>query len=287
MLGLHRSPHDRELLDAALSLGVSALDTAYNYHRFGSHRLLHRVAGELLDQFHLSTKVGFFPPEAGGADNRHSIERVALRGALERTVADLHRVPDLVLLHNPEIALLGLDPVAAGEMLLGACRTLSEAVANGLCRSWGISSWDPRPLVRAMERLPEQARPRPAVVMVRAGMLVRCEVLDASERLFALLALPPDGRWGMSPFGGDSAATIWNRVDPRVLLVRADHEPAKRAQATVRVALALPEVDRIAVSTGSGEHLRDVVVSATLRIDPDRVVRYRQLLRNRLITSTA
>jgi diketogulonate reductase-like aldo/keto reductase len=43
-LGLYRSRHERGLLEGALTLGVRALDTSYNYLGFTSHRTLARTA---------------------------------------------------------------------------------------------------------------------------------------------------------------------------------------------------------------------------------------------------
>lgn len=84
VLGLYRSRPTRELLEAALSVGVTALDTAYNYAHFGSHRILREVGEDLLERFEVSTKVGFFP-------DRHDLAPARLRVAVEQSVKSFCR----------------------------------------------------------------------------------------------------------------------------------------------------------------------------------------------------
>lgn len=48
-----------------MTLGVTNLDTAYNYRGFTSHRTLASTASDLLSEFTISTKVGFFPSSRG------------------------------------------------------------------------------------------------------------------------------------------------------------------------------------------------------------------------------
>ncbi|WP_079181091.1 aldo/keto reductase [Streptomyces sp. CB00316] len=174
VLGLHRSRHHRDILTAALDLGVTALDTAAAYLGFRSHAVLAETATDLLPKFALSTKVGFFPG-AGGAE--HSLDPSRLRLAIEKAAQELGREPDTVLLHNPERSLTGLSP-ADGHALLGsACTALVDAAREGLCRTWGVSSWDTRPLgMVGVDDLPS-----PDVLMVRAGFLVGID-LHASGR---------------------------------------------------------------------------------------------------------
>jgi aryl-alcohol dehydrogenase-like predicted oxidoreductase len=92
---------------------VTALDTAYNYHRFASHRTLARIAGDLLGRFEISTKVGYFP-------DGHDLDPARLRQAVEQAAADLGRIPDTVLLHNPEHS---PEQVPRAAEILAAART--------------------------------------------------------------------------------------------------------------------------------------------------------------------
>ncbi|MFE7460592.1 aldo/keto reductase [Streptomyces sp. NPDC012600] len=267
VLGLHRSRHERSLLTEAAELGITAIDTSTNYLGFRSHKVLAEVAGDLLPNFTVSTKVGYFPT-AGGST--HSLAPARLRAALEDTVHDLGREPDLVFLHNPEHSLTRVPEKSVPDLLGDACSVLVGATARGLCGSWGISSWDPRPLTELVGR----EFPRPDVVMVRAGLLAGAEVLHAGETLVARFG--PAAVWGMSPFAGSTADPVWARFDPRLFL-RAP-EQASRAQAAFRVAFHLPEAAKVAVSSNSAEHLRELVESLAHEVDSMAVTEYRRLL---------
>ena len=135
---------------------MTALDTAYNYSGFASHRTLRTAAGDLLDEFDLSTKVGFFR-------DGHNLEPTRLRIAVEESAEHLGRRPNTVLLHNPETSPAGFT---------AACEALAAMREAGLFERWGISSWDPRLLLYRPYR-----GPRPDVLMVRAGLMVPTAVL--------------------------------------------------------------------------------------------------------------
>jgi pyridoxine 4-dehydrogenase len=279
VLGLHRSGHGRLILEHALSRGVRALDTAYSYHRFGSHRALARVAGDLLGQFSISTKVAFFP---GEDRSRHSLDPEELRAAVEHSVRDLGRAPDVVFLHNPERVVYSGDSAAALDQLTAAGVALRDAVAHGLCRSWGWSSWDPRPLRALLDAATLDGLPGPQVVMLRAGLLVPADVLDAGEAIADRLGVAKPDRWGMSPFGGRRNDPLWTTVNPRQFL--SPKQQAAPLQAVARAAFALPEVSLLAVGTDNPSHLDELITAMTLELDRATIDRYRALLRHRAAT---
>lgn len=105
---------------------------------------------QLLDEFDLSTKVGFFR-------DGHHLEPARLRGAVEEPAEHLGRRPNTVLLHNPETSPAGFA---------AACEALAAMREAGLFERWGISTWDPRRLLYSPYR-----GPRPDVLMVRAGLV--------------------------------------------------------------------------------------------------------------------
>ncbi|MEV0641640.1 aldo/keto reductase [Streptomyces sp. NPDC050619] len=257
VLGLHRSSHARDLLEAAADLGITHLDTASNYLRHRSHEVLKTTAGDLLPKFSVSTKVGYFP-------DGHSLDPARLRSAVEQTLKDLGREPDLVFLHNPEHSASG------AETLAKACAALADAARVGLCRSWGVSTWDPRPLM-------DFDVPRPDVLMVRAGLLVGGDVLEATEVLATQWR--PSQLWGMSPFGGSTTQDVWKRFDPGVFLRR----PATPTvtQAAFRSSYDLPQVDAVAVGTDNVDHLRELTEALAYEVDDKMVQEYRQLLKAR------
>ncbi|MBN9748635.1 hypothetical protein DMP23_47500 [Amycolatopsis sp. A1MSW2902] len=284
VLGLHRSRHDRLILEHALAAGVRAIDTAFNYRGFGSHRTLAAAAADLLAEFAVSTKVGFFPGPAGTPV--HSLDPVRLRDALDESAATLDLVPETVFLHNPERALTSTDPAENLDRLAAAAAVLAQAKAAGLCRSWGVSTWDARPLAAAVTDAAAAARvPAPQVLMTRAGLLVAADVLDAAEHLAGLYGLDTGARWGMSPFGGQVQRPVWKTLDPRGFL--APHQNATVAQALLRVAYVLPPVGRMAVGTDDPAHLDELLAAAELDVDEQRIARYRELLRARAVSAAA
>ncbi|PGH48133.1 aldo/keto reductase [Streptomyces sp. Ru87] len=272
VLGLHRSRHERLILTGALELGVEAIDTSFNYHGFHSHAALANVGGGLLPRFEISTKVGFFPA-AGGAE--HSLNPDMLRAAVEQANRDLGRAPDLVFLHNPERS-LPESSLAAQDALGAACATLEKAAADGFCRAWGISSWDPRPL----RGLVDDTLPRPEAIMVRAGLFTPLDVLEASETLAARWHLGTDRLWGMSPFGGGTRDPLWETFNSRVFIQNPDDD-LTTVQAAFRAAYRLPQVERVAVGTDDPSHLAELIAALLYETDDDRLCTYRQLLRDR------
>ncbi|MEV7525770.1 aldo/keto reductase [Streptomyces sp. NPDC091371] len=263
VLGLHRSGHHRDILTAALDLGVTALDTAAPYLGFRSHAVLAETATDLLPKFALSTKVGFFPG-TGGAE--HSLDPSRLRLAIEKAARELGREPDTVLLHNPELSLTGLSP-AEGHVLLGnACTALADAARDGLCHAWGVASWDARPLGRVrVDNLPS-----PDVLMVRAGFLVGIDLLDATTVLGT--DWQAGETWGMSPFGGGHGK-VWEEFDPRPFLRPHDGD-LSRIQAAFRTAFHLPSATAVAVGTDDPGHLTQLVQALGAEVDTTAVSQY-------------
>ncbi|ACU77777.1 hypothetical protein Caci_8964 [Catenulispora acidiphila DSM 44928] len=248
-LGLYRTGLSRELLESALEIGVTAIDTAYSYDQFTSHRALNAIADDLLHRFEISTKVGYFP-------DGHDLSPVRLRQAIERSTEELDRTPDAVLLHNPEQSPNGLLP---------ACALLSELCDKGWCGSWGIASWDPRPLNSI-----SYEGPAPDVLMVRAGLAVPLLVHEAGEELFKMTAAAD--RWGMAPFGQDAAARLWSDIDPAKIVSTSGH--VGRLEAAFAAAFELPHVSRIAVGTHRADHLAQLHAARCLATDSDTVARY-------------
>lgn len=225
------------------------------------------TAADLLPRFTLSTKVGFFP-SAGGAE--HSLDPVRLRLAVERAATELGREPDTVFLHNPERSLASLSP-ADGHALLGnACTALADAARDGLCRAWGVASWDTQSL--GMVRVEDL--PSPDVLMVRAGLLVGIDLLDATAVLRT--AWQAGETWGMSPFGG-GCGKVWEDFDPRPFL-RPPHEGLSRVQAAFRTAFHLPNASAMAVSTDDPGHLAQLVQALSAEVETATVSQYLRAL---------
>jgi len=239
---------------------VTALDTAYNYDRFRSHRRLAETAADLLPQFTVSTKVGFFP-------DGHDLHPRRLNTAIDQIANDLGRVPDVVLIHNPE---------CSPRELSDACMVLAHARDEGRCGAWGISTWAPRPLTGIPRQLPA-----PDVLMTRAGLAVPIDILDAGDAVAERIATK--ARWGMAPFGGRGNDPLWRTFAAQTFITAGGS--ATVHQAIVATAFALPEVTHMAIGTNDLEHLAELVAGSSLQPDHERVTRYRSLLRQRASVS--
>lgn len=182
--------------------------------------------------------------------------------------------PDVVFLHNPEHTLTQLEAEHASDVLTGAGAELEAAVDSGLCASWGIASWNPRPLLPVIERA--GGTPIPQVFMTRAGLTVSSRTLVAIEAAVTLWDLPPARRWGMSPFAGHSTDPLWRQVNARAFL---SGEPScSNLAAAFCVSYELPKVSRVAVGTNHLGHLRELLHAARLPVNDATVASYRALL---------
>jgi aryl-alcohol dehydrogenase-like predicted oxidoreductase len=237
---------------------VSELDTAFSYSDFVSHALLAGIGSDITAHLKITTKVGFFP-------DGHDLAPRRLSEAAYRIADDLGRVPDTLLLHNPE---------RSAPLFTRACEDLIRLRDAGLCGAWGVSSWDPTALLGQSVSQP------PDVLMVRCGLAVSARVLSAAEQLMSQLR--PRVVRGMSPFGGSMADSIWHQVDPAMFLDPASRDTAPtRVQAALAVAFVVPRVSAVAVGTSETNHLEQLRDAAMLRADPDAVGRYRSLLAER------
>lgn len=280
VLGLHRSTHRREQLEHALASGVARLDTAYNYFGFGSHRTLAQIGGDLLPQFTISTKVGFFPASKGTA---HSLNPDRLRNAIWRSVDDLGVRPAVIFLHNPERTLAGMSAGQAGDALMAASFVLVEAVTCGLSDRWGIASWEPGPLLPVLQQ--QGGFPRPGVLMVRAGLSLDAATLDAVDQLVALINVTPANRWGMSPFAGSANDPTWHTTNLAPLLRSGQSHTS--LQAAFRLAYELPRVSNMAVGSDNPAHLDELLAATRLQVAAGTITRYRQLIRRPAVTNAS
>lgn len=279
VLGLHRTRLTPKLLRAAIAFGVRTVDTAPHYQHGTAHRQLVDAAGNLLAHFAVCTKIGYHHDTAT-RENTHSLDPRQLQLAVQAAVRSLGRPPAVLWLHNPERALTGLPADRAAEQLADAAQVLASAVEHGWCRGWGIATWNPEqvwPVVAAMH----DNWPMPELVMTRSGLLAPPQALTAAEHLAAHCRAR---LWGMSPLGGDTQDPVWREVDPRQFLAPA--QESTRWQAALRLALAVPEVERVAVGASTPAHLAELVAAPSLAVNSRLVASYRQLLERRSAAAT-
>jgi aryl-alcohol dehydrogenase-like predicted oxidoreductase len=256
ILGLYRTGPDRDVLTAALDQGVTALDTAVNYQHFTAHPRLVDAARDLLRHFDITTKIGFFL-------DGHDLSAARLHTAAEEIRSELGRAPDTLLLHNPE---------RSPTWFTNACHTMVQLRDEGLCRAWGISTWDPTSLLGRIVPAP------PDVLMVRAGLMVPARVLDAAEHLAEQIR-PVELR-GMAPLGGHGDNPIWNELDAAALFLPPGQQ-ATRILAAFAAAFAIPEVQAVAAGTGNKVHLAELAAAVRLDVNPEAIEQYRTLIRQR------
>jgi aryl-alcohol dehydrogenase-like predicted oxidoreductase len=116
----------RAVIDAALEVGVTFLDTADTYGSGDSERFIGAALGERRDQVVLASKFGQNASVPGPGGSRDHVRR-AIDGALERLGMD---VIDLYYYHRPD----GVTPLAE---TLGA---MQELVDEGRVRWLGLSN---------------------------------------------------------------------------------------------------------------------------------------------------
>jgi aryl-alcohol dehydrogenase-like predicted oxidoreductase len=258
---------------------VTTLDTAPHYQHGTAHQQLLSAAGNLpLTRFAVCTKIGYHYNTDG---NTHSLEPQRLHLAAEDAVRTLGQPPAVLWLHNPERTLTNLPVNQAREQLAHAAAVLADATGRGWCHSWGIATWNPDrvwPVAAAMRG----NWPTPPLIMTRSGLLAPSPVLTAAEHLAAHWRAR---LWGMSPFGGDPQDPVWREVDPGRFLTSG--QEATRWQAALRLALAVPEVERVTVGASTPAHLAELVTAPALTVDSQVVASYRRLLEQRSASATS
>lgn len=223
---------------------------AAGYHAGQAHRLLAAAAGKLVEHFRISTKLSIRATAA------------PVHAQAGRAVDELGTVPEVLLVHNPE-HVLGQLPESSARQRWWAqlAATMAALTEQGVCRRWGVSSWDPRPLAPVLASSTGQAPP-PQVLMVRAGLLVPAAVRMAGDAL--MRAAPASTRWGMAPFAGQ--AHLLNDIDLAALLGQP-RPAASRLQIAAAAAWQLPAVSRLAVGASSREHLAELAAARHLSLD--------------------
>ena len=162
----------QRVVDAALDIGVSFLDTADIYGGTESETFLGRVLGGRRDQVVLATKFGMSVDEEIRGGAHPDYVKQALEDSLRRLRTD-H--VDLYQLHQP-------DPQVPIADTLGA---LGELVQAGLVREIGCSNFSAAQLEEAEAAVADGA-PRFVSVQNEYSLMQRepeAEVLPACERL--------------------------------------------------------------------------------------------------------
>jgi aryl-alcohol dehydrogenase-like predicted oxidoreductase len=231
----------REVVDAALEVGVTFLDTADIYGNGGkSEEFLGRALQGRRNQVVLATKFG--KPMGDGATHRGSREYIlrALDASLQRLQTD---VIDLYQHHEE-------DPDTPLEETIA---TLDELAEQGTIRAYGTSNYEPRSLERA------KAIAGPGYVSEQSeySWLARSaekELIPTSERLGL----------GFIPFFPLASGLLTGKVSP-------DKPPAEGTRLYGREldAVKLERVERLrAWAEAHGVSLLDVAIGGLLAVKP-------------------
>lgn len=171
------------MLNRALDLGVSLIDTAEMYGPFISERLIAKAIGHRRQEFSIATKFGLEVSDSGERGPVNGSPEYA-RTALERSLKNLDtEVIDLYYLHR-------VDPNIPIEETIGA---MSEFVHEGKVRYLGVSEAAPETIRKAHSTHPLTA------VQTEYSMFERSPesngVLDTVRGLgIAFVAYSPIGR---------------------------------------------------------------------------------------------
>jgi aryl-alcohol dehydrogenase-like predicted oxidoreductase len=200
----------RRVIDAALDVGITLLDTADVYGGGGeSERLIGELLGDRRDRVVLATKFGMDMGDGTEARGAPEYVRRAVRASLERLRAD--RI-DLYYYHRPD----GITPL---EETLG---TLAELADEGTIRAYGVSNVDADQLREAAAA----GDPRLAAVQNEYNLLDRSaerDVLPVAAELgigfipyFPLASGLLSGKFhrDQPPPSGTRMADRWDEVEP-------------------------------------------------------------------------
>lgn len=150
-----------EMLDVALTHGVTAVDTANAYAGGATEELLGTLLAGRRDEVELASKVGMPHPDAG---DDALLSPAAVRRCVEASLRRLRTDRlDLLYLHQPDRSTPVEDTLAA----------VAELVAEGKVRSLGVSNyaaWQIADVETAADRV---GAPRPVVAQQLYNLLAR------------------------------------------------------------------------------------------------------------------
>jgi aryl-alcohol dehydrogenase-like predicted oxidoreductase len=277
-----RGPDEDEslrIVDEALRLGCTFIDTAPGYAHGRSEALIGRALEGRRDAALLCTKFGH------SADGRTDFAADSIRGSLEESLVRLRTDHvDVLLMHSPSDHALR-DPAAP------QFRALEELKSEGLVRAYGISLDQD-----TNEELDEAAASGADVIEVRFNVLHQ-EPLPAIERaadrgLGIVVKVPLESGWlsgrytRESTFGDVRRRWSVDGIQARATLVDeiATLVPpgTPLAQAALRFLLAHETVSTVIPGACTLDQLRENVAAADDTLPPDVTVALHQLWQERL-----
>jgi aryl-alcohol dehydrogenase-like predicted oxidoreductase len=267
------------VIERALELGVTFLDTSDVYGPFTNEQLVGRAIAGRRDEVVLATKAGLVVEDRAnyvlGRDGRPEHIREACEGSLQRLGVD---AIDLYYLHR-------VDPEVPVEESYGA---MAELVAEGKVRSLGLSEVDVETLERAAAIHPLAALQSELSLWTRDAL---AEVLPwCIEHDVAFVPFAPLGRGfltGKLPVDSTFGDGDFRRKNPRfqpesleqnqaiVERVRAVADEASATPAQVAIAWVLAQGENVIPIPGTKRlrYLEENVGAADVELDADTVAR--------------
>ncbi|MGZ0147330.1 aldo/keto reductase [Kribbella sp. WER1] len=267
-----------EMLDAALGLGVTAIDTANGYAGGASETLLGDLLRDRRDQVVLATKAGIPHPDADGAA---PLSRDGVRRCLDASLRRLRTENvDLFYLHQPDRT----TPLAETVGVIG------ELLAEGKISAWGVSNYAAWQIVELRRIADAAGVARPVVAQQLYNLLARRieeeYVESAVTNELATVVYnplggglltgrhtfgerPEHGRFGDSRVAAMYTDRYWNQdlfTAVEELGKLADAEGITLAELSMRWVAARPGVDSVLIGGSRTEHLRSNI--AALRAGP-------------------
>ncbi|GAA1578887.1 MULTISPECIES: aldo/keto reductase [Kribbella] len=273
-----------EMLDAALELGVTAIDTANGYAGGASETLLGELLRDRRDQVVLATKAGIPHPDADGAA---PLSRDGVRRCLEASLRRL-RTPnvDLFYLHQPDRS-TPLDETVG---------VIGELLAEGKISAWGVSNYAAWQIVELRRIADSAGVARPVVAQQLYNLLARRIEEEYVESALAndlatvvynplgggLLTgrhtfgeRPEHGRFGDSRVAAMYTDRYWNAdlfKAVEELGELAATEGITLAELSMRWVAGRPGVDSVLIGGSRTEHLRNNIAALRAGPLPDAVL---------------
>lgn len=296
-IGTYRTHPDLEsLLLQSLELGIRVIDTAPNYQNGKAHAIIGRALHmALARRVPRSTAEIFVSTKVGYARNSQSLHRMVVAGQLscdhivgnhclspvfirkqiDRSVRDLRRTPlDMVFVHNPEHQLPRVGRAGLASLVRQTFVELENAVAVGVLRRYGVSSWTglssakaapPLSVSKLMQLATEIAGSRNHFKAIQLPVsLIRIEAAAS----FVLRGEGPIGEatslglsvFGSSPLHGGELPPL---VDPELAAIIGPGEMSV-AQACLLFARSITGIECVLTSPTSSDQLRETIAVGKL-----------------------
>ena len=266
----------------ALRRGVTVLDTAGNYRRGRSERVVGKAVRQACAEgivrrgdVTVISKGGFLRPAGGAVEAPpppephrpvdHCLAPCCLRHQLDLSLRTLCIGSlNLYLLHNPETQRGGRSQAEFDRLLLDAFSLLEQAVADGEIEAYGIATWQP---TSGAEDVLQIARCKALATQAAPGN-DNFRVVEAPLSLANQSALAPAHEIAG---GRMSLPNLCSELGLEFIASAAagGGSPAALAGASVRWVASIPAVTTALFGTLDCNHLDEIVEPSQRRIAPD------------------